>query len=81
VVESLRKHTRLFFDSHPMMTSPGDYLQAFWEAGADGCTIHVEVGDTGELLAEARSLGLRAGLALNPETPTKRWIRSWTRPI
>ena len=61
VVESLRKHTGLFFDCHLMMTSPGDYLQAFRQAGADGCTVHVEVGDTGGLLAEARSLGLRAG--------------------
>jgi ribulose-phosphate 3-epimerase len=69
VVESLRKHTGLFFDCHLMMTNPGDYLAAFRRAGADGCTVHVEIGDTSELLAEARRLGLRAGLALNPETP------------
>jgi len=69
VVESLRKHTGVYFDCHLMMTSPGDYLQAFRQAGADGCTVHVEVGDTAELLAEAKKLGLRAGLAVNPETP------------
>ena len=69
VVESLRKHSGVFFDCHLMMTSPGDYLQAFRQAGADGCTVHVEVGDTAGLLAEARRLGLRAGLAVNPETP------------
>ena len=69
VVKSLRKHTGVFFDCHLMMTSPGDYLQAFRQAGADGCTVHVEVGDTAELLAEAKKLGLRAGLAVNPETP------------
>ena len=69
VVKSLRKHTGVFFDCHLMMTSPGDYLQAFRQAGADGCTVHVEVGDTAELLAEAKRLGLRAGLAVNPETP------------
>jgi ribulose-phosphate 3-epimerase len=69
VVESLRKHTGLFFDCHLMMTNPGDYLAAFREAGADGCTVHVEVGETRALLVEARGLGLRAGLALNPETP------------
>ena len=69
VVESLRKHTGVFFDCHLMMTSPGDYLQAFRQAGADGCTVHVEVGDTAELLAEAKRLGLHAGLAVNPETP------------
>lgn len=69
VVKSLRKHTGVFFDCHLMMTSPGDYLQAFRQAGADGCTVHVEVGDTTELLAAAKRLGLRAGLAVNPETP------------
>lgn len=69
VVESLRKHTGVFFDCHLMMTSPGDYLAAFRQAGAGGCTVHVEVGDTAGLLAEARRLGLRAGLAVNPETP------------
>jgi ribulose-phosphate 3-epimerase len=52
-----------------MMTNPGDHLAAFHEAGADDCTVHVEVGDTGELLAETKRLGLRAGLAINPETP------------
>jgi ribulose-phosphate 3-epimerase len=69
VVASLRRHTPLFFDCHLMMTEPGRYLGAFADAGADGCTVHVEVGDTDELIAQMRGLGLRAGLALNPDTP------------
>ena len=69
VVEALRERTGLFFDCHLMMTNPGDYLESFRKAGADGCTVHVEVGGTKDLLAEARRLGLRAGLAVNPETP------------
>ena len=69
VVRSLRSHTGIFFDCHLMMTDPGDHLEAFRHAGADGCTVHVEVGDTSRLLAQAKSLGLRAGLAVNPETP------------
>ncbi|MDA8310391.1 MAG: ribulose-phosphate 3-epimerase [Actinomycetota bacterium] len=69
VVASLRKHSGLYFDCHLMMTDPGDYLEAFRDAGADGCTVHVEVGRTAELLGECRSLGLRAGLAANPDTP------------
>jgi ribulose-phosphate 3-epimerase len=71
VIESLRRHTGLFFDCHLMMTNPGDYLAAFKKAGADGCTVHVEVGSTPDLLRECRDLGLRAGLALNPETPAE----------
>ncbi len=69
VVASLRRHTPLFFDCHLMMTEPGRYLKAFADAGADGCTVHVEVGDTDELVTQMRALGLRAGLALNPDTP------------
>jgi len=69
VVASLRRHTSLFFDCHLMMTEPQRYLGAFAEAGADGCTVHVEIGGTDELIAQMRSLGLRAGLALNPDTP------------
>jgi ribulose-phosphate 3-epimerase len=52
-----------------MMTEPGRYLEDFAEAGADGCTVHVEIGDTDELITQMRNLGLRAGLALNPDTP------------
>lgn len=69
VVASLRRHTSLFFDCHLMMTDPGRYLDDFARAGADGCTVHVEVGDTEELVAHMRGLGLRTGLALNPDTP------------
>jgi ribulose-phosphate 3-epimerase len=71
VVASLRRHSGMYFDCHLMMTDPGEYLEAFRDAGADGCTVHVEVGRTGELLAQLRALGLRAGLAANPDTPFK----------
>ena len=69
VVASLREHTELFFDTHLMITDPARYLEAFRDAGADGCTVHVEVGGTGELVAQMRDLGLRVGLAANPDTP------------
>ena len=69
VVKSLRPYSDRFFDCHLMMSEPGRYLEAFKDAGADGCTVHVEVGATASLIAEARSLGLRVGLAANPDTP------------
>ncbi len=69
VVASLRRHSGLFFDCHLMMTDPGRYLGAFAQAGADSCTVHVEVGGTEALVATMRELGLRAGIALNPDTP------------
>jgi len=69
VVASLRAHTDLFFDTHLMITDPARYLELFRDAGSDGCTVHVEVGGTGELIAQMRELGLRVGLAANPDTP------------
>jgi ribulose-phosphate 3-epimerase len=69
VVASLRRHTDLYFDCHLMITDPGDYLAAFKKAGADGCSVHVEVGRTQSLIDQMRGLGLDVGLAVNPETP------------
>jgi ribulose-phosphate 3-epimerase len=69
VVAALRPHTDLFLDCHLMVDNPGRLLQAFADAGADGLTVHVELGETPALLAEIASVGLRRGLALEPETP------------
>ena len=69
VVASLRRHSGLFFDCHLMMTNPGKYLEDFRDAGADNCTVHVEIGGTQALLDQMRGLGVRTGLALNPDSP------------
>jgi ribulose-phosphate 3-epimerase len=44
-------------------------LKDFADAGADGCSVHVEIGGTAELIVQMRELGLRVGVALNPDTP------------
>lgn len=72
VVKSLRPYSERFFDCHLMMSEPGRYLEAFAAAGADGCTVHVEVNGTRSLIEDARGLGLRVGLAANPDTPFER---------
>ena len=69
VVAAIRKHTDDFLDCHLMMTNPGEYLGAFAKAGADSCSVHVEIGGTAELISSARDLGMKVGLAVNPETP------------
>jgi len=68
VVASLRAHSDLYFDTHLMITDPARYLEPFRDAGADGCTVHVEVGETAALITQMRDLGLRVGLAANPDT-------------
>jgi len=69
VVAALRPHTELFLDCHLMVDNPGRLLGDFAEAGADGLTVHVELGDPRPLLSEIASLGVRRGLAFEPETP------------
>ena len=79
VVASLRRHTDLYLDCHLMMTNPGEYLEAFKKAGANGCTVHVEVDGTDVLVKQMRDLGLDVGLAVNPETPfdvAEPWLES-----
>lgn len=69
VVASLRKATDHYLDCHLMIANPWDLLDAFADAGADGITVHVEVGRTDELLGRIRERGVRAGLTLEPATP------------
>jgi len=69
VVSSLRRHTDLYLDCHLMITDPGEYLEAFARAGAQGVTVHAELGDLDHVIAEARALGMRVGIAANPDTP------------
>jgi ribulose-phosphate 3-epimerase len=69
VVKSLRKRTDLHLDCHLMVDNPGELLEDFADAGADGCTVHIELGDPRPLFASMRDLGLRVGLTHNPETP------------
>ena len=69
VVRALRPLTRLEFDVHLMCSKPEILLEPFKEAGADNITVHVELGERVEpLLWKIRSLGVKAGLAVNPPT-------------
>jgi len=69
VVKALRPLTRTFFDVHLMCSKPEILLPLFAEAGANQLTVHVELGErVGPLLWKIRSLGLKAGLAINPPT-------------
>jgi ribulose-phosphate 3-epimerase len=68
VVSSIRRHCSLWLDCHLMISEPDRYLEAFAEAGADGCSVHLEVGATLDHCEKMRRLGLGVGLAVNPET-------------
>ena len=70
LLAALRKHTRLPFDVHLMITPVDPFLQAFVDAGADHITLHPEAGPhLHRSLQTIRGLGRRAGIVLNPATP------------
>ncbi len=69
VVSCLRPVTDLYLDCHLMIENPGDFLDQFAKAGADSCTVHVELGDPRPLFDRMRAHGMRVGLVLNPDTP------------
>ena len=67
---ALRKHTKLFLDTHLMLDNPGAYIEPFAHAGSDLISIHVEPAyDHAAVLARIRSLGKQNGIVLNPATP------------
>lgn len=70
VVRSLRPHSKLFFDVHLMIEHPERYLEVFAAAGADMLTVSAEAcTHLHRVLQMSRSLGVKAGVALNPATP------------
>lgn len=70
VVQAVRRVTRLPLDVHLMIVEPERYVDAFAEAGADTITVHVEACvHLHRTLSHIRSLGKRAGVAMNPSTP------------
>ncbi len=72
VVKALRSYTTLPFDVHLMIAPVDPYIQAFAAAGADTITIHPDASpNLHRSLQVIKSLGKKAGVALNPSTSPK----------
>jgi ribulose-phosphate 3-epimerase len=70
IVQSLRRVTRLPLEIHLMISEPDLFLDEFVEAGSDSLIVHWE-GNTNlhRTVQRIKSLGKRAGVAINPATP------------
>jgi ribulose-phosphate 3-epimerase len=67
--KAIRPHVKTVMDVHLMIAPADPYLEAFATAGADVLTIHPEAGPhLDRSLQLIRSLGCKAGVALNPAT-------------
>lgn len=72
IVEAVRRLTDLPLDVHLMISNPEQYVARYYEAGADGITVHVEATTAPRVLLEQiRITGAAAGIALNPPTPVE----------
>ena len=70
VIEQIRKATNKVCDVHLMIVEPEKYAEAFKNAGADILTVHIEVcHHLHRNIQQIKSLGMKAGVALNPHTP------------
>ena len=73
VVEAIARCARKPMDVHLMITDPAKYAERFASAGAAMISFHLEaVPEPVELLRKIRSLGVKAGLAINPDIPVER---------
>jgi ribulose-phosphate 3-epimerase len=72
VIEQIRTATTKVCDVHLMIERPGEYAEAFKKAGADILTVHYEAcPHLHRNLQQIKSLGMKAGVALNPHTPVQ----------
>lgn len=69
IIKSIRPYSDLFFDVHLMIYNPERYIEDFVNAGADIITVHIEaVQDMDECIKLIKSFGIKAGIAINPDT-------------
>jgi ribulose-phosphate 3-epimerase len=70
IIEFIRKTTTKVFDVHLMIVEPEKYAEEFKKAGADILTVHYEAcPHLHRNIQQIRSLGMKAGVAINPHTP------------
>lgn len=72
VISQIRKATTKSLDVHLMIVEPEKFMEAFKSAGADRVTVHAEVcPHLHRNVQQIKSLGMKAGVALNPHTPVE----------
>jgi len=70
IIEQITSTTSKTCDVHLMIMEPGKYAEAFKKAGADILSVHIEAcPHLHRNIQQIKSLGMRAGVAINPHTP------------
>lgn len=70
LIETLRPLTKLPFDAHLMITNADKYIDVYAKAGCNWLSVHAEAcPDVAATIGKIKSLGMKAGVALQPPTP------------
>ena len=70
LIDFFRRATTKVCDVHLMIQEPERYAEQFKNAGADNLTVHMEAcTHLHRNIQQIHSLGMKAGVALNPHTP------------
>ena len=70
IIKRIRSVTEMTFDVHLMIDNPDDFIEDFYNAGADIITVHQEsCVHLHRTIQRIKALGLKAGVSLNPATP------------
>ena len=69
VIKALKKHSKIIFDVHLMISPVHKYIEDYSNAGADIITIHPEATDNlKSSIEKIKRLNKKVGVSLNPET-------------
>ncbi len=72
VISAIHKEATKPLDVHLMIVEPEKYFEAFQKAGANHLSIHIEACvHLHRNLQHIKSLGMKAGVAVNPHTPVQ----------
>ena len=73
VVEAIAREARKPLDVHLMIVHPEKYVERFAKAGAHMISFHYEAArdSSGEVLRQIQELGVKAGIAINPDCPVE----------
>jgi ribulose-phosphate 3-epimerase len=75
LIAFMRKTTKKIFDVHLMIEEPERLTEEFKKAGADHLTVHLEAcRHLHRNIQQIKSLGMKAGVAINPHTPVNSLI-------
>ena len=72
VVEAIASKATKPLDVHLMIVEPEKYVERFAKAGADMISFHLNAtSDPSAVLKQIRGLGVKAGIAINPDIPVE----------